>query len=343
MMFGAIGQYAIGQINFNISYSVEAEPASFTLTGQAVTLTHYVPNTGSLLAIGEGAIGEFGNIAPQGVYDIVADVGAFTLSGQAVSSLRTYVVPFEAASFALTGQSVGLAVGYHVGAEAGTFTLTGQDAALRWSAAEPGAFTLTGQSVTLQHHHVVQPAAGAFALTGQNAGLSVAMPADTGAFVLTGQAATMLATRVIYPSELPATDADEYRHILFAAIGEVAIGGSKTQVAAAPVVTYVLTGHDTILRQGFSVTAEVAAFTLTGQDATVLATRTIPAAVGAFVVSGQVAQLAVSMPGDVGTFTFTGQAVEFTRRRRRFRGNPRIGNPVRGLTRNGNTISARAA
>lgn len=122
-------------------------------------------------------------------YTMVADAGAFTLTGTAAGLLRGYVMAASAASFTLTGTAAGLLRAYIMAADAAAFVLTGTDAALRRGyamIADAGSFVLTGTATGLLRGYVMAANAASFVLTGTEALLRRAftMVAEAGAFVL---------------------------------------------------------------------------------------------------------------------------------------------------------------
>lgn len=92
--FGAIGEYALGQVQ-STTY-LTAEAGAFALTGQAVSFTASLP----------------------------AQAGSYVLTGQAALFATTFVA--APGSFTFTGQAAGLTPSLVCGA--GSFVLTGQDA-----------------------------------------------------------------------------------------------------------------------------------------------------------------------------------------------------------------------
>lgn len=337
MSFGALGQYALGQINPRVSYSVQGDAGSFAVAGQDAGLTHYVPNTYRLSALGEVALGQLNSIPSAGAYSVLADFAVFSLTGQNVGS----VMRGEAGSFTLTGQAASLVSTRALVSDAGSFVLTGEDAGLR-AGEPPGVYVLTGQDAWLQHHHILYGDAATFTLTGQSAGLAVSMPGDVGAFVLTGQSVGITAVRVLYAQ--PHITQSYTGHVLFAALGQVALGGSVSVDAGAQ-TTFTLTSQNLILRRGYSVPADAGSFVWTGYGADLEAIRIIYPETGVFTLTGQAGLGIITMPGLAGTFSLTGQDAFFNRRRRRIRGNLRVG-PGSGITGRpsvGQAITARAA
>ena len=177
-------------------------------------------------AYGQFAYGQKGN--PYFANSLTADVGTFTLTGQAVTFQRDLMLPADAGAFALTGQDVTLDRDRRLLAAAGSFTLSGQDLTLRaarilyashlpqtnavysWvgfgaygqdayggttfvdDTASATTFVLTGNGVGLRRGISFAAEAGTFTLTGQDLDRfyrTYVLMADVGVFVLTGQAA----------------------------------------------------------------------------------------------------------------------------------------------------------
>lgn len=202
-------------------------------------------------------------------------------------------------------------------------------------AADDGAYTLTGQEVTLRSGRVLTADAGAYTLTGQDATLSRdrRLACATGTYTLSGQSASVVATRTLVASPNTREAATTYQYVMFAALGQVALGGSASADVSAPAVTYSLQGHDTQLRLGFNMQANAGAYAISGQDAGQRFTRAIIANVGAYTLSGQAALSIITMPAGAGSYTLTGQDVSFSR----------VSKRIRGFARVGPAINARAA
>jgi hypothetical protein len=164
--FDAIGRWSIATLPAEdlVHYSIVAEAAAFTLTGQAVTL--------------------------RAARKLTVDAAAFTFTGQTANFHVS--MPAAAAAFVLTGQDATLRASRRVTAEAGTFALTGQDVSLEFGArlvAEASSFVLTGQTVSLEFGGQLDAETGVFILTGQAVGVLAIrfLSAETGAFWVTGQ------------------------------------------------------------------------------------------------------------------------------------------------------------
>ncbi len=170
-----------------VAYTLDCNGGSFSLTGQAATLTAQFKadaDKGTFTLTGIDAELKQG-------YGLIAEVGSFTLTGNDVALTAVQSLVAEAGAFTLTGIDAGLSAGYQIAADVGSFTLTGFDAVFAAAlslAAETGAYALTGQDVNLALALSLGAEAGSFTLTGFDAAFAAAlsMGADVGAFTLTG-------------------------------------------------------------------------------------------------------------------------------------------------------------
>lgn len=109
----------------------------------------------------------------------------FTISGTVASTGYTLVA--DSGAFVLTGTAATLRVARKITASSGTFALTGTAAALRAArkmTAVSGAFTLTGTAAGLRAARTIVAGSGSFALTGSDATLTY-VPADpTGVWMI---------------------------------------------------------------------------------------------------------------------------------------------------------------
>ena len=114
-------------------------------------------------------------------YTLTADAGAYTLSGQDATLLKTRVLTADAGSYAVGGQDASVLVGHKLTADAGAYSVAGQDATLTYVPVTPGSYTLTcdagayvlaGQDATLLRGRVVAADAGAYAISGADAELT---------------------------------------------------------------------------------------------------------------------------------------------------------------------------
>ena len=122
-----------------------------------------------------------------------------------------------------------LAVGELGSFSIGVFTLT----------ADLGTYTLSGQAVTLRSSRTLTAATGSYTLTGQDITFSRdrRIAAYAGAYAISGQAAVPIATRTLTASPDTREASTVYSHILFASLGQLAIGGSASESVSAPAVT----------------------------------------------------------------------------------------------------------
>jgi len=137
-----------------------------------------------------------------------------------------------------------------------------------------------------------------------------------------------LATRVLIALPDTRLGGTVYAQFGFAALGQVALGGSASNTVAAPATTYSITGYDTVLRRGISITAAPGSYTITGQNAGAYFTRAIIAGTGTYTINGQAAPSIITLPAAAGSYTLTGKDVEFLRVRKRIRGFARVGSPI---------------
>lgn len=174
---GSITIRCIGLKESNVTaYTLTAAQGSFTLTGQAATLSR--------------------------TRALAASQGSFALSGQAATLKRALNVAAAQGSFTLTGQAASFNLGHTVVAAQGSFTLSGQTATFRRTlnlSAAYGAYTLSGQTVTLKRALKLTADQGSFTLSGQAAALArgIRVTAARGTFTLSGQAATLTRSRAI--------------------------------------------------------------------------------------------------------------------------------------------------
>lgn len=88
------------------SYSIAAQPGSYSVTGQSSTITrskHIVADVGSYSLSGQNATI---NYTPTGTnYTITANHGTYSITGQVATLLRSKQIVADAGSYSLTGQN----------------------------------------------------------------------------------------------------------------------------------------------------------------------------------------------------------------------------------------------
>jgi hypothetical protein len=137
------------------AYTLTAETAAFTLTGNAAGLT--VART---LTAETAAFTLTGNDAGLTVArKLTADTATFTLTGNdanlVYTPVGTYTLTADTAAFTLTGNAAGLTVARVLTAESGAFALTGNAATLTYRLyvpvlSAPSAFNVTSTSAQLR-------------------------------------------------------------------------------------------------------------------------------------------------------------------------------------------------
>ena len=197
-------------------------------------------------------------------YTLTASGGAYTLTGQSATLLKSKVIVASGGSYTLTGQNATLAKNRVLTASGGSYSLTGQSANLarnRTLTASGGSYSLTGQSATLLKSKKIVASGGSYTLTGQNAVLTwtptsvnYTLTAQGGTYTVTGQSATLSRNRVM-----------------------TAQGGS-----------YTYTGQSASLNRNRTLTAQGGTYTYTGQQATLLKSKLLVASGGSYsLVGGQ--------------------------------------------------------
>lgn len=172
-------------------------------------------------------------------YTLVAETGAFTLTGINTSLIVSRKLTITTGVFTLTGQNAGLLRTFVLTCTSGSFTLTGQNAGLlanRTITCSAGSYTLTGQNVTLSVSRVLVCGTGAYTYTGNNTSLTATrrLSCSTGSYLLSGEGVSLTVSR------------------------RLAIGTGE----------FSLTGNDTNLLVSRSILCSTGSYTLTGNDVT---------------------------------------------------------------------------
>lgn len=245
---------------------------------------------------------------PGAAASIVAGLGTFAVSGQAVALLVGFRIATEHGSYALAGQAAGVLVGRRLVAEHGAFALSGQDTALSRSyqvAADAGSYALAGQTADPRAGRLLGAAPGAYQLAGQDAqfrhGYTIAV--EVGTYTLSGQSIDPRATRAV-----PAN------HGVYALTGQ-AVSLLRSFRLSGDVGTFALIGTAADLERGYLVAAAAGSFTWSGQAADLRRTTVLGAGVGLFTLSGPDVQFV--RPGilvaNPGSFTLSGEAANLLR------------------------------
>jgi len=144
-------------------------------------------------------IGAWQGAAPTG-YQLIADPGSYTISGQDVDLLHDRNIPIESGSYTITGQDVDLvySFGFILSADPGSYTISGQDVDLlhnRVLPVEPGSYAITGRDIDLIHTQILEP--GSYTISGQPVDLlhNKKVGAGAGSYAITGQDVTLTFTQ----------------------------------------------------------------------------------------------------------------------------------------------------
>ena len=157
MLFGALGQFALGQFDEAPSAAVLiATPGAYAITGQAATFNARIIVTAGSYTI-NGSAAAFAT-------RMVASAGSYAITGQAASFNPKLIA--VAGAYAITGQSATFATRMPI--TAGAYTLSGQAATFNpKEIVAAGAYTVTGVAITFKMRMVCSP--GAYTITGNAA------------------------------------------------------------------------------------------------------------------------------------------------------------------------------
>jgi hypothetical protein len=273
--------YALQNFFSYAAYLTEPAAGSFTLTGNAVTLTH-----GYVLAAGVGSLSLTGNaLSLQATRKLPAAVGSFVESGQNVALRVGRTMAVNHGSFAATGNPTSLLIGRKLSAVAGVFTETGRNVSLlfrRRDSSSFGSFTLNGIAVSLRSDRKLGASAGSFVETGFDVGLLYqpvghsVINVGTGFLALTGTASNLLRSHIINAS-----------HGIFAETGQgVSLLWNRRLAASAGI--FLEAGFAQSLLRGRVPQLGAGSFVETGFTASLLRGSRMQTQAGLFVVSGDI-------------------------------------------------------
>lgn len=203
--------------------------------------------TGTLSASSSNASVTFSLQAEQTSFNLTADTGTYSFTGNAASLSRGLSLASSAGAFNEDGNNAALAVGRIVTGSTGVFLFTGNAA----------TFTKTTASKTLLAD------AGAFTSTGNDVGfnLSRKLTSSTGVYSATGNAAELQATR-------KATAASG----AFTFTGNAAAFGLARKISASP-GNFAFVGNNATFGNTYAIQCSPNAFAVTGADARVFKTK----------------------------------------------------------------------
>lgn len=127
-------------------------------------------------------------------YTLAAAEGSFTLTGEPLALLRSYLGTLAQGAYTYTGYVISFTTGKVMDALYGAYTYTGETVSLARNLVATlaqGAYSLTGEAVSLLRSYVAPLAQGAYSLTGYTANLfkAIIMALAQGAYTYTGEAA----------------------------------------------------------------------------------------------------------------------------------------------------------
>lgn len=172
------GSYSItGQAATLLKTNIlSASNGSYTLTGQAATFDYGVPPRMAWLLMEDGFAllqEDGGHLLLEPLeFIVIAQNGAYTITGQAAALSRSYNITAENGSYTITGQAAEIDRGYLLTADAGSYTLTGQSANIlktRILTADAGSYALTGQASDIILGRLISAEFGIYNVDGQPA------------------------------------------------------------------------------------------------------------------------------------------------------------------------------
>ena len=207
---GAAGSYTVtGQAaTLSRSYEITATHGTYAVSGQDATLSRsydIAASNGTYSVTGQTADVLKGNL-------ISADYGTYAVSGQTADILKTNILSADAGSYSVTGQDASILTTHLLTADQGTYAVTGQDATVTWTPAgayeliaNQGSYSLTGQSASILKTRILTADAGVYNLTGQSANIErgLLLTADHGSYIVTGNSAIISWTGGATGAEVP--------------------------------------------------------------------------------------------------------------------------------------------
>ncbi len=262
--------YSLGTAAGGGATTLTAEPGTYTLTGQTVTL-----KKGNVLAVGHGSYTQTGqDVTLKKNVTLTVGTGTYASTGQDVTLTKTSVAAslnVEHGSYVLSGQNVGLRRGLALVVEHGSYALSGRDVTFKKNVTLTvghGSYSLTGQDVALKNNHVLAVGHGTYALTGQAAGLSKGskLVVGTGNYVLTGNDVAL-----------------RHAFVMLAGHGAYNLTGQDVTLTYTPV-------GSTVMAVG------TGSYLLTGQDIGFIYHRVMQVGTGIYALAGQDVDFVVNAP-----------------------------------------------
>ena len=202
-------------------------------------------------------------------FNLTADKGTYSFTGNAATLARAAVLASSSGNFIETGNAASLSHGFSLASSAGAFNQDGNNAALvvaRLVTGSTGIFSFTGNAATFTKttaSKTLLADAGAFTSTGNDAGfnLSRKLTSSTGAYSETGNAAGLQATR-------KATAASG----AFTFTGNATTFGLARKISTSP-GNFAFVGNNATFGNTYAIQCSPNAFAVTGADARLFKTR----------------------------------------------------------------------
>lgn len=220
---------------------------------------------------------------------LAANVGAYTLTGQAVLLKKGFKLTSEVGAYTYTGQTVLLKRGFLLTAGVGTYSLTGIDAGLRGArtlALAVGQYVLSGQAALLKKGFYLDSDVGTYVLTGIDvsfvySGAASPLSANVGQYTYTGQTVLL-----------------KYGRRFSVEVGAFTLTGNSVNLlfgheVGAETGSYTLTGNTTNLLKGFYSLSSPGSYTLTGNVVLFSYNRRISLGVGTYTLTGNAVSLLI--------------------------------------------------
>ncbi len=212
------GAWELQQGGGATSYTLTASAGSYSVSGQAQTLTssrssaaaqgsYAVSGKATVLSLGRKLTAAQGSYAVSGQTtpltssrSLAATTGSYSVSGKATGLSSARKLTAAQGSYSVSGKTAGFILGKSVVAAAGSYALSGVSAALK-SARKllptTGAYTAAGQSQSLvytpQGSQTLAPTTGSYTVSGKSAILTSSrkITATTGTYAVSGKATNL--------------------------------------------------------------------------------------------------------------------------------------------------------
>ena len=102
----------------------------------------------------------------------IVDAGVYTVTGQAVSLRKSWILTCDTGSYSITGQATGLRKSWVLACNTGTCNVTGQAASLKKQyviSCSSGSYNVTGQNTSLSKSWRIICNTGTYNVTGNSA------------------------------------------------------------------------------------------------------------------------------------------------------------------------------